>query len=155
MSLRVVCSRLVFGEVASPNTRTSEAFCCQLTERVWSLNTRTSEAFCCKLTERVWSLWRRQKDDTSHLVTLGALSTGCNRRKGMLNIFSNPRTCIEAKLRRRLQRGIFPSPKASPYKPIQRQSLKFFQVPDPRRKLERGVFPSPKVHMKGENSEFF
>ena len=34
---RVVCSRLVFGEVTSPNTRTSEAYCCKLTGRVKSL----------------------------------------------------------------------------------------------------------------------
>ena len=37
MSLCVVCSRLVFGEVASPNTRTSEAYCCKLIGGVWSL----------------------------------------------------------------------------------------------------------------------
>ena len=46
------------------------------------------------------------KSDTSHLTTLGASPTGCNRRKRKLNIFSNPRACIEAKLR------IFPSPRA-------------------------------------------
>jgi len=56
--LHVVCSRLVFEEVASPNTRTSEAYCCKLTERVW----------------------RKQKSDTS--------LTGCDQRKGKLNIFS-------------------------------------------------------------------
>ena len=31
MSLRVVCSWLMFGEVTSPNTCTSEAYCCKLT----------------------------------------------------------------------------------------------------------------------------
>ena len=34
MSFRVVCSRLVFGEVTFPNTRTSEAYCYKLTGRV-------------------------------------------------------------------------------------------------------------------------
>ena len=38
MSLRIWCSRLVFREVA--NTRTSEAYCCKLTGRVWSLHGR-------------------------------------------------------------------------------------------------------------------
>ena len=37
ISLRVVCSRLVFREVTSPNTRTSNAHCCMLTGRVQSL----------------------------------------------------------------------------------------------------------------------
>ena len=37
MSLRVVCPRLVFGEVTSTNTRTSEAYWYKLTGRVWSL----------------------------------------------------------------------------------------------------------------------
>ena len=108
MSLRVVCSQLVFGEVTSPNTRPSEVYCSKLTGRVWSF----------------WSLFGGDKKvtpRTSHLALLGASSTGCNRRKGKLNIFSNPRACIEAELR------IFPSPR------------------ELRRRLRRGIFPSPRV----------
>ena len=107
MSLRVVCSRLVFGEVASPNTR-------------------TSEAYCCKLAGRIWSLWRSQKSDTS--------PTGCNRRERKLNIFSNPRAFIEAGLRIPelisiyvdvgMKIEISPSPKAH----IKGKNSEFFQV---------------------------
>ena len=52
-------------------------------------------------------IWRRQKSDTLHLASLGASSTGCNRRgRGKLKICLHLRAYIEAEL------IIFPSPRA-------------------------------------------
>ena len=71
--LRVVCSRFVFGEVTSPNTR-------------------TSEAYCCKLTGRFWSLYGGDKRVTPRQQ---AVIEG----RGSSTFYSNPKACIEAELR--------------------------------------------------------
>ena len=92
---------------------------------------------------------------TSHLATLGASPTGCNRRKGKLNIFSNPRACIKAEFR------IFPSPRASnayieaeleifpsPRAQEEAGAWNFSKSQGPCKGGEFGIFPSPKDYMK-------
>ena len=68
-------------------------------------------------------------------------------------MFSNPRTCIEAelriflsprKLRRRLRRGIFPSPRAQE----EAWARNFSKSQGPYKEEGFGIFPSPRDYMK-------
>ena len=94
------------------------------------------------------------KSDTSHLATLDASPTGCNRRDVKLNILSNPRACTEAELR------IFPSPRAylhicrckddrnfsKSQSPGGSSGVEFSQGPYKGGEFE--IFPSPRDYMK-------
>ena len=80
------------------------------------------------------------KSETSHLATVGASQTGCNRRKGKLNIFQIP-------------------------EPVQRQGSKFqslspytygdvgMKSPRAQEEARAWIFPSPKAYIKEENQE--
>ena len=71
-------------------------------------------------------------------MELVASLTGCNRRKGKLNIFSNLRECIETELR------IFPSPRAQE----EARAWNFSKSQGPYKGGEFGIFPSPRDYMK-------
>ena len=128
MSLRVVYSRLVFGEVTSPNTR-------------------TFKAYDCKLIGRVLSLYGEDKRVTPHTSLRSVLrQQAVIAGRGAQHFFKS-----QSMYRGRAQNF---SKSQSLGGGSGMELPEFFQVPEPRRKLGRGILPSPKAHIKGENSEF-
>ena len=156
MSLRVVCSRLVFGEVTSPNTRTSEAYC------------------CCKLTGRVQSLYEGDKKVTPRQqasIEGRGSSTFFQIPKPVQRQSSEP-ISVQAYVDVGMKIEIFPSPRAQeearawnfsksqgPYKGGDHRFTASIQVYYECKQMcrhfhffhnlsEFGIFPSPRDYMK-------